>query len=228
MVINLLRMPYYSFSDPAAMLGELAFGEPFGSVKNRKTDTWIATILNQIKYTACFTAVNRLSPRLTKIIPYFIPKDVTEAGINHVKQSKAKILHRIEKGDHVRRDFCSYIFEKKEELKLTEWNLAGYAQVFIVAGSETSATTLTALAYYLCRTPRVYQKLKDDVRRRFQTSDQITSLGATFPYLTAVIQETLRIYPPVPVGVPRITPKGGAMVAGVFVPEGVGQVPVRS
>jgi cytochrome P450 len=68
----------------------------------------------------------------------------------------------------------------------------------------------------------VYQKLKDEVRGRFQSADQITSLSATFPYLTAVIHEALRIYPPVPIAVPRITPKGGAMIAGALIPEGVG------
>jgi cytochrome P450 len=154
-------------------------------------------------------------------MPYFIPKAVTKEGLNHLKQSNAKILRRIEKGDSARRDFCSYIFEKKDELKLTEWNLTGYAHVLIVAGSETSATVLTGLTYYLCRTPEVYQRLKDEVRGRFQTADQITSQGATLQYLNAVVHEALRIFPPVPVAVPRITPKGGAMVAGVFVPGGV-------
>jgi len=208
------------------VLGELAFGESFGSVKNRKTDSWITTILNQIKFLAYDAAVYRISPTLWKLAPYLVPKAVTDAGVNHVKQSKAKILHRIQKGDSVRRDFCSYILEKKDELGLSEWNLAAYAQVLIVAGSETTATTFTALTYYLCRTPQVYQRLKDEVRGRFQTADQITSLSATFPYLTAVVNEALRIFPPVPVASPRVAPKGGAMVAGVFVPEGVGLISI--
>jgi hypothetical protein len=49
-------------------------------------------------------------------------------------------------------------------------------------------------------------------------------MSAVFPYLTAVIHETLRIFPPVPIGMPRITPKGGGMVAGVWVPGGVGAI----
>lgn len=153
---------------------------------------------------------------------------MTEAATNHVKQSKAKLLARMDKGDLERRDFCSYLLEKKEELELTDWNLAGYAQTLIIAGSETTATLFCGLTYYLCRTPEVYEKLKDEVRGRFKTADEITSHSATFPYLTAVIHETLRIYPPVPIALPRITPKGGAMVAGVFVPEGVGFISAAS
>jgi len=202
------------------VLGELAFSESFGSVKNRKTNSWIATILNQIKFLAYDNAVCKISPKLWKLISYFIPAEVTKAGVDHVNKSKAKILHRMEKGDSARRDFCSYLFEKKDELKFNDWNLAAYAQVLIVAGSETSATTLSAMTYYLCRNPVVYQRLKDEVRGAFQSADEITSVRATLPYVNAVLNEALRIYPPVPIGLPRITPKGGAMVAGYFVPEG--------
>jgi cytochrome P450 len=204
------------------VLGELAFSEAFGSVRNRKTDSWIATILQAIKFGAYDSAIYRLSPRIWKIMPYFIPSNITKEALNHVNQSKAKILARMEKGDLERRDFCSYLFEKKEELGLTDWNLAGYANVLIMAGSETSAALLSGLTYYLCRTPDVYKKLKVEVRERFETADEITSLRATFPYLTAVIQEALRIFPPSPIAPPRITPKEGGMVAGVFVPGGVG------
>jgi len=128
----------------------------------------------------------------------------------------------MDKGDLELRDFCSYLFEMRDELRLSDWNMTGYAQTLIMAGSETTASAFCGLTYYLCRTPEVYQKLKDEVRGRFKTADEIMGHNTTFQYLTAVINETLRIYPPVPIAMPRITPKGGATVAGVFVPEGVG------
>jgi cytochrome P450 len=56
---------------------------------------------------------------------------------------------------------------------------------------------------------------------RYKSSSEITSLTATFPYLTAVIQEALRMYPPVPFGMPRVVPKGGETVDGLSVPGGV-------
>jgi cytochrome P450 len=226
-MVTSLHHPFFTFyelslSNTCSVLGELAFSESFGSVKNRKTASWVATILNQVKFLAYDGAVFRLSPTLWKWMPYFIPAEITKAGVDHVNNSKAKILHRMEKGDLARRDFSSYLFEKKDELKLNDWNLAAYAQVLIVAGSETSATTLSAMTYYLCTNPVVYQRLKDEVRSAFRSADDITSVKATLPYVNAVINESLRIYPPVPIGVSRIAPKNGAMVAGVFVPGGVG------
>jgi hypothetical protein len=220
---NLLSIISYSYLIPnmRIVLGELAFSESFGSVKNRKTNSWIATLLQTVKFGAYDSAIYRLSPWLWKNMHFFLPAKITKAATNHTKQSKAKLLVRMEKGDLERRDFFSYILEQIEELGLTDSNLVGYAQTLIIAGSETTATLLCGLTYYLCRTPEVYEKLKNEVRSRFKTTDEITGHSATFPYLTAVIHETFRIYPPVPIAMPRITPKGGAMVAGVFVPEGV-------
>jgi cytochrome P450 len=41
------------------------------------------------------------------------------------------------------------------------------------------------------------------------------------PYLEAVVNETLRLYPVAGEGAMRIVPKGGREIAGHFVPEGV-------
>jgi hypothetical protein len=41
------------------------------------------------------------------------------------------------------------------------------------------------------------------------------------PYLQAVVQEGLRIFPPAPDVFPRLIPKGGEVLLGEFLPEGV-------
>jgi len=178
-------------------------------------------VLNMVIFIAWDSAIYRVSPLLENLLGYLVPAEVRKATLNHVKQSKAKILARMEKGEGERRDFCSYIFEMKEEMNLNDWHMAAYSNSLIIAGSETTATVMSALTYWLCRTPLVYEKLKEEVRSRYKSSSEITSLSATFPYLTAVIHEILRIFPPIPFGMPRISPKGGETVDGIFVPGGV-------
>jgi len=67
----------------------------------------------------------------------------------------------------------------------------------------------------------VYEKLKQEIRGRFKTSSEINSMAATFPYLTAVISEIMRLVPPMPFGTPRVVPEGGETVDGTWVPGGV-------
>ena len=97
--------------------------------------------------------------------------------------------------------------------------LQSQATVLTVAGSETTATALCGITYYLCRNPEVYHKLVSEVRSAFQSFDQITGFTTeNLEYLKAVIQEGLRLYPPIAAGLPRVSP--GEMVDGYYVPGG--------
>jgi cytochrome P450 len=120
-----------------------------------------------------------------------------------------------------RKDFYSYIFELRKEMGLHEWHMAAYSNARIIAGSETTATVMSALPYHLCRSPAIYNKLKQEVGSRYKSGNEITSLSATFPYLTAAIYEILRLFPPIPFGMPRIVPPGGDTVDEMFIPGGV-------
>lgn len=66
------------------------------------------------------------------------------------------------------------------------------------------------------------KKLVHEIRSAFTADQDITfSKAATLPYLAAVIEETLRCYPPFVTSLARVVPPGGAMVDGQFVPEDV-------
>lgn len=76
--------------------------------------------------------------------------------------------------------------------------------------------------YLLCTNKEALNRLSQEIRSTFRTDSEITSAQCVpLPYLNAVIEETLRIYPPVATHLPRVVPKGGATVAGEFLPEDV-------
>lgn len=78
------------------------------------------------------------------------------------------------------------------------------------------------MTYYLAKNPKMQQQLQEEVRSSFQKYEDITAATtATLPYLKAVAQEAMRIYPPLPFALPRTVPNGGATIDGYFVPEGV-------
>lgn len=95
------------------------------------------------------------------------------------------------------------------------------AQVMIVAGSETTATGLTAATYFMLSNPSTWQKLCREVRERFEHEKDITIQStASLSYLNAVIDETLRLCPPGPGTFPRTVPQSGREVCGQWVPGG--------
>jgi cytochrome P450 len=95
------------------------------------------------------------------------------------------------------------------------------AGLIIVAGSETTATLLSGVVFLVTTHPDVMEKLTHEVRSSFSDDSDITLLSVgNLHYMLACLNEALRHYPPVGIGLPRQSPKGGAMVAGHFIPEG--------
>jgi cytochrome P450 len=100
--------------------------------------------------------------------------------------------------------------------------LIGTSGLLIVAGSETTATLLSGVTYYLLKTPHAYARLKEEVRSSFKSAEEITLTSTSrLPYLQACLEEALRLYPPVPLALPRRTRPEGDIIGGVFVPGNV-------
>ncbi|KAJ5094393.1 cytochrome P450 [Penicillium angulare] len=101
--------------------------------------------------------------------------------------------------------------------------LRAEANILLDAGSETTAIALTHLLYYLIKTPACYAKLHEEVSAAI-SGDKIApySKVKNLPYLKACIEESLRLSPPLPRGLERITPPEGAKIMGEFIPGNVG------
>lgn len=64
--------------------------------------------------------------------------------------------------------------------------------------------------------------LISEIRSAFASVEDITFRNsAALPYLAAVIEESLRMYPPFVTSLARIIPADGACIDGHFVPGGV-------
>lgn len=95
-----------------------------------------------------------------------------------------------------------------------------------MAGSETTATALACITYYLQKNPDILHTLQQEIRTSFESYEQINDASTTpLEYLKAVILEGMRMYPPLPFPLPRVVPSEGGIVDGHFVPGGV-SVPV--
>ncbi|XP_021904393.1 cytochrome P450 704C1-like isoform X2 [Carica papaya] len=80
---------------------------------------------------------------------------------------------------------------------------------FIIAGKDTTATTLAWFMYMLCKHPEIQEKVSQDVKEAMKRREvtNLTELAAemreetleNMHYLHAAITETLRLYPAVPV-----------------------------
>ncbi|KAL4931670.1 cytochrome P450 [Aspergillus undulatus] len=109
----------------------------------------------------------------------------------------------------------------KHELNL----LSGESQLIVVAGSDTVATTLASILYELVRHPSHIEKLRQELApctldtnsgeyAYEYKNDKIASL----PHLNGIINEALRLHPPIPTALQRKTPPEGIEIGGTCIP----------
>ncbi|XRM47948.1 hypothetical protein ABZX51_010898 [Aspergillus tubingensis] len=113
-------------------------------------------------------------------------------------------------------------FKGKEPGKEDQQWLGGDSRLIIVAGSDTTASTLVSLFYELAHRPDEVEKLRAElapfVNMDGGLGDFYDSEIGHLGHLNGAINEALRLYPAVPSGVPRIMPPEGITVNGVSIP----------
>ncbi|XP_005190509.1 cytochrome P450 6g1 [Musca domestica] len=80
--------------------------------------------------------------------------------------------------------------------------LIAQGAIFIAAGSDTSSTTMSNALFELAKQPEVQKKLKEEIRQTFALDEGSTISYENLnnmKYLDMVINETLRLYPVLPI-----------------------------
>lgn len=204
---------------------DLAFGESFDCLKKSQYHGWISMVFDQIRVGVYLNVTKRI-PGGKGLLRFLLPKFL----ISRIKQqilTAEGIESRIHSGND-QATFLNHILRKNDpSRRLTAPEIISNASAFILAGSETTATALCGITYYLLREPTAMKKLAEEIRSAFNTEDEITiSSVSKLKYIFAVINEGMRMYPPVPIGLPRVVEGEGTVIDGQWVPGKVSLIPV--
>ena len=203
--------------------GDLSFGESFHCLEESTYHPWVSILFSSFKAAALFTSC-RYIPGMESLMRLALPKSVRQRRKDHFHMIKAKVDHRIENRwtDERRNDFMAYVLRYNDEKGMTVPEIEATIPFLVLAGSETTATTLAGVTNCLVNNPEVLQRLVNEIRGSFARQEEITFESISkLPYLGAVIEEGLRICAPVALGSPRTVPAGGSTVDGHWLPGGV-------
>ncbi|MGB3616272.1 MAG: cytochrome P450 [Elainellaceae cyanobacterium] len=116
-------------------------------------------------------------------------------------------------------DILSMLLAARDEAgnPMTDAELRDELMTLLIAGHETTASSLAWALYWMHQEPEIAAKLQNELRsigQNGEASDFGSDLGSDFsaddamalqklPYLSAVCQEALRLYPVVPITFPR-------------------------
>ena len=209
------------------IIGDLAFGQPFGMVEKgkdiaeiRKTPDAPATYAPAVEVLNRRGEVSGTLGCMPSLKPYakYIPDPFFYQGLEAVQNlagmAVARVSARLDAGskDDGRVDLLARLMEGKDETgaKLSRPELTAEALTQLIAGSDTTSNTSCALLYWVLKTPGVLKKLQAEL-------DAALPAGTTVPqymqvrdlkYMQCVINETLRIHSTSSLGLPRVVPPG--------------------
>ncbi|KAF2770173.1 putative P450 monooxygenase [Teratosphaeria nubilosa] len=223
--IDLARPIQYLTID---IITHLCFGYPLGFVKESKDlFNFLRTIETQLPIVQHFSVVleiNSLLRALVKlpILKHLItPSAKDNSGIGVIMGLSREVIDkRYAPGAPTKRDMLGAF----KNHGLTADEAETEISISLVAGSDTTATSMRAILLMIISNPSVYRKLQEEIDN-MAASGQLDSPVADkqscqMPYLQACIKEGLRRWPPITQLRERMCPAEGDVYKGKAIPPG--------
>ncbi|KAK5702998.1 hypothetical protein LTR97_003944 [Elasticomyces elasticus] len=219
------------------IMGDLVFGKSYHCLES-KDFRWMPIVMTEgtkFGYWFAYLPFARLLQRFeTSPVMQWLGGQTARDNATLVALAGAQLEERIalqEKRHQMKdevghKDLMHYLLtsaDPKTGIRFTHAELEGDSLSLIGAGADTVAATLCGILFYLARNPTALRTVTTELRLAFQRLEEIRS-GPRLDscvYLNACIEETLRLAPVVPAQLPREVMKGGIVIDGQFVPEGI-------
>ncbi|RMZ91937.1 hypothetical protein DV736_g808, partial [Chaetothyriales sp. CBS 134916] len=200
------------------VMGQLSFGKSFENLQNGESH-WFVRLIHE----------NGIPLGTFGTVPYMLYLGFNlPAAINPMSRlleySEKCVDSRITSGNNAAfPDVMSHILEAGpffEDQTTEKLLLTGDSRLLIIAGSDTTATTISFAIYYLATSPSLLEQLRKELDQHYiSENDPFSIEGLQYlPLLNAVINEVLRLHPPVPGGVYRDAPPEGISINEHFIP----------
>ncbi|XP_064109319.1 cytochrome P450 9e2-like [Macrobrachium nipponense] len=142
------------------------------------------------------------APKLCQLLRIRFIQDEMIFFMDVVKESMAQRKAGLYRGDFLDLMMEAQVDQENPSSKmpkypLTEKIIVANSVLFILAGFDTTATTISFVAFLLAKYPEVQQKLRKELNGLIQEPSEMTYQGIMeAKYLDACLSETLRMYSP--------------------------------
>ncbi|TWU78478.1 hypothetical protein ED733_008945 [Metarhizium rileyi] len=202
------------------IIGDLVFSESFSSLENNTVHPWVKSIFESARLFMLRRFFSYF-PLSRFILSMFSSKfgNQQHAMRHHAKEKARRRMALGEEPPSGRKDFMFYMLRmtRDGQVGMFEKEILETSPILVFAGSETTASALSGLWFYLDKNPRVYAQLTKEIRAAFDSEKEITMQKASrIEYLQACVNEILRIYPPAAETPARVSP--GDFIEGTYIP----------
>lgn len=163
-----------------------------------------------------------LIDKLSNLIPYYRKMSQSSKGWDGIVLKRGKNrLERYRAGEKLDDFFQALMEDKNGQANNLEWGeILAEVNIMMNAGSVTTAIALANVMYQLLKHPDIMARLQEEIDSVLEPEEIVAPYDKVkhLPYLRACLDESLRLQPPTPQGLPRKTPPEGATIMGHYVP----------
>lgn len=207
------------------IVGEVMFSKQFGFL--RQGIDIGNSIANSLALNAYAAVAGFFQPwNLIIANPFVTWLNIMPMG--HLFDTTMTALKERERNQDARFDLIAHWFRmlKEHPDRLTLRDVHAQTTSAVGAGADTVSCALQSFIYHMLRHPTAWARVRDEIdtarRERGLCGDRVVSFdhAQQLPYLQACIKEALRVFGPVPMGLPRVVPKGGLTIGDRTFPAG--------
>lgn len=176
------------------VMGDLTFGEGLGLLERSELNGWVGALFRGIKG-AVLGQMSREYPLLGKLVYLLVPAGLKRMMEEHQQYTRERVRRRLEKqGSGLERpDIWGLVLKQEEGKGLTLKEMNAQASLFMIAGTETTATLLSGLTFLLLKNPDKYERLVGEIRGSFVSEDELTIENLRkLQYMHACFEEGFR------------------------------------
>ncbi|KAJ5381420.1 cytochrome P450 monooxygenase [Penicillium cataractarum] len=156
---------------------------------------------------------------IAPLVPYKTFRDMFNTREYLMQYSRRAVTNSRKNSESAHNIFSGLVHESARDQSLSDEEVAIEAGNLIMAGSDTTAVTLTYLIWAVMCRPTLHAQLENELAS-LSNNYQETDLEL-LPSLNATITETLRLYGAAPGSLPRSVPEGGVKLSGYYIPAGI-------
>ncbi|KAJ7172027.1 high nitrogen upregulated cytochrome P450 monooxygenase 2 [Mycena filopes] len=203
------------------LMGDLAFGGGFEMLHHGKD---VEAVGARIQSFMKASAVTGQIPWIVSTLHLFPQVGRTIKHFNEFCQALA--IQRARNGGKGTKDLWYHLADEAglEKKKPTLEDSAAEGIVAVVAASDTTASVLSSVVWFLLCNPDYYTRVQSELDSVFADGDGLFDFAKheQLEFMSACINETLRLHPPLPSGGSRqVKPNcGPRTIAGRVIPEG--------
>jgi cytochrome P450 len=207
------------------VVGEVIFSKKFGFLQQGAD---IRNAISNSRKLNAFASVLGFFTPWNRIIanPFVTWLQITPMG--HLYDITMKAVKEREQNQDARFDVVAHWFrmlaQHPERMQLRD--IHAQAINSVSAGADTVSCGLQSFTYHMLRHPSAWRRVRAEIdaacRDRGLCADRVVAFdhAQQLPYLQACIKEALRVFGPVPMGLPRVAPKGGLTIGDRTFPAG--------